>query len=226
MLNKKKLLEKLINVSVVIVLILSIYIIPLSKIEGAGYTTCQTSVNNFDTTQTGTLIGTAFDNTGTITQNGNGIIDCITNYDFNTYWDSIISASRDTISFTSNVNLYCCNAPSVSLIDRYGTIIMYATQSLTSTYTFDVSTLSDDTYFVLLDSFIYTGDNLSLDSFIVYNGLIYKDVNDISQEQISSLDPSLGSLNFGLAIVIVLISLSGIFSIYNLFSKKKKIWQM
>jgi len=39
------------------------------------------------------------------------------------------------------------------------------------------------------------------------------------------IEQSLGSLNFGLAILIVLISLGGIFSIYNLITKKRKPWQ-
>lgn len=86
------------------------------------------------------------------------------------------------------------------------------------------NSISDGEYTLQAKS-IYDG-NLApiLLKFYKYNNKYYLNYSDIPQSN-TSLDPSLGSLNFGLAIVIVLLSLSSIFSIYNLFTKKRKPWQ-
>ena len=222
--NKKK-LKFLINVSVKTVLILSLFILPqISKADNI--INCSMSDNNYDSIENGTLVGTVLSTSGTMNQNGIGYIDCISYTDSPFYnWTQQIDLSRNYVLISSSVNFINGGFMTATVYDSTG--LALSTIGGADTYIrFDAVSLVNGIYNVLVDSNQGGDDPIEMFSYYIKDEKIYENINDIPVSSSEVLAPAIGSLNFGLAVVIVLISLGSIFSMYNLISKKRKPWQI
>ena len=201
--------------------VLSFVFVPIKNVNASVYTNCITSNHNYDNTENGSLVGTVLITSGTTNQNNTGYMDCNSYESDNpTKWEFIIDYSRSFLNALEDFHLNQNNTSSCSLYGDNGYLIevIYGYPVITFTST----GYDDGIYFFNCGSFY---PHTEFYSFYIKDEKIYENINDIPQQTNETLAPSLGSLNFGLAIVIVLISLGGMFSIYNLISKKKKPWQ-
>ena len=133
-----------------------------------------------------------------------------------------VSLDRLSIEIISNTDSFS----QVEVYDAQGNAYFYDGTSgmYYNSYSLGTMDLYDDgSYFIN----IYSGASISTTyvyHFYVVNGLIYENLSDVPITADNALEKSVGSVNYGLAIIIVLFSLFVITFIFNQMKSKKK-WQ-
>jgi len=183
-------------------------------------TFCNSYDNDYDIGQTTSGFDGVSDYSfsGGITQTS-GYIDCIgVTSGPMTFYPSLDRESLDFGSLNAELSNYY-------IIDFEGNVICY--ESLGITYgriPVTCGTMSDGSFILLYDILGSTSVLPGIPLYVV-DGKFYLDINEIPVVTLpSTIESSVGSLNFGLAIIIVLLSLGFITMVYNLM-KPKKQWQ-
>jgi len=133
----------------------------------------------------------------------------------------VISPSREQLDIVYLYGSYSV-APLLYTVDFSTSYNGYDTSG-GYTY-FDQSNAVPDGYYLAYYSLSSSFSYSDIVPVYVVDGLFYLDLNDIPIQEVSTVETSVGSLNFGIAIIITLLSLFVIAFIYNQM-KAKKAWQ-
>jgi len=183
------------------------------------FTNCVTSNNNYQ-----------FDTVDLYNQYGTGQIDCVTSSEFQNYrtWDYAILGDRSEIWFTNGFDsgIFGNEYYQVYIFDAAGNYITNLPYNQLA-----LSDLPDDELVFQVVAAGYVNQpyawysKMFIKSQASGEWAFYDTISDVPTNETPLLDKGIGSLNFGLAIVVALLSFHFIYVVFNMFTKRKKMWQ-